>query len=75
MFRATPSGRAMVISRPSTVMVLRDSLVSVIAAPPRCRISSLDGAPARPSMRVCDAILWVTSWRDTFSAPKCLQST
>ena len=75
MLRATPSGRAMVISRPSTLTDLRESRVSVMAAPPRCRTSSLEGAPARTSMRFCDAILWVTAWRDTLSEPKCLQST
>lgn len=34
MLRAIPSGRAMVISRPFMVTVLRDSPASVIAAPP-----------------------------------------
>lgn len=61
MLRATPSGRAIVISRPSTRTDLRDSRVSVMVAPPRSRISSLDGASARASMRFCDAMLWVTA--------------
>ena len=75
MLRVTPSGRAMVISRPSIVTVLREIWVWATVTPPRRRTSSRVGPLASPSMRLFDTILWATECRDTLSDPKCLQST
>jgi hypothetical protein len=57
MLRATPSGRAMEISRPFIVTVLCESLASAMACPPFCRISRPVGAEARISMRRVEATL------------------
>jgi hypothetical protein len=58
MLGATPSGRAIVISRPSIVTVRRESWARGATVPPRRRISSVDGPLARASMRPRDPILW-----------------
>jgi hypothetical protein len=56
MLRATPSGLAIVTSRPPIFTVRCDSRASVTAAPPRYRTSDDVGAAAWFSTRLREAL-------------------